>query len=209
MRKKKYNMLFQIFPTLIYKENLSISPININENEIEFIPIGNFKYSTSDNILEKKYFSSLKKEIQRHVDIFTKDILEIENTLKFFITRSWVINIEKINDGGPFHTHSNSFFTGVFYINVDEEKDSFDIERSKTYQYIHYNYENTNKWNQQLITYYPKKNDLIIFDASLSHRIGHHLTSKLRTVIAFEVFAKGTFGSKSSLNSYNKGKLTL
>jgi uncharacterized protein (TIGR02466 family) len=208
MRKKKYNMLFQIFPTLIYKENLSISPININK--IEFSPLGNFKYSTSDNILEEKYFSSLKKEIQRHVDIFTKDILEIENTLNFFITRSWVLSIDKINDSGPFHSHGNSFFTGVFYINVDEEKDSFQIERSKTYQYIHYNYyENPNEWNQQLITYYPKKNDLIIFDASLSHRIGHHLTSKLRTVIAFEVFAKGTFGSKSSLNSYNKGKLTL
>ena len=162
------------------------------------------------DILEKKYFSSLKKEIQHHVDIFTKDILEIENTLNFFITRSWVLSIDKINDSGPFHSHGNSFFTGVFYINVDEEKDSFQIERSKTYQYIHYNYyKNPNEWNQQLITYYPKKNDLIIFDASLSHRIGHHLTSKLRTVIAFEVFAKGTFGSKGSLNSYNKGKLTL
>ncbi len=200
-------MLFQLFPTLIYKENLSISPINMNK--IKFSPIGDFNYSTSDNILEQKYFSSLKKEIQRHVDIFTKDILEIENTLNFFITRSWVINIEKINNGGPFHSHSNSFFTGVFYINVDEEKDSFQIERSKSYQYLEYNYENINEWNQQLMTYYPKKNDLIIFDASLSHRVGHHLTSNLRTVVAFEIFAKGTFGSKGSLNSYNMGKLTL
>ena len=200
-------MLFQLFPTLIYKENLSISPINMNK--IKFSPIGDFNYSTSDNILEQKYFSSLKKEIQRHVDIFTKDILEIENTLIFFITRSWVINIEKINNGGPFHSHSNSFFTGVFYINVDEEKDSFQIERSKSYQYLEYNYENINEWNQQLMTYYPKKNDLIIFDASLSHRVGHHLTSNLRTVVAFEIFAKGTFGSKGSLNSYNMGKLTL
>ena len=178
-------------------------------NIIKFSPIGDFNYSTSDNILEQKYFSSLKKEIQRHVDIFTKDILEIENTLNFFITRSWVINIEKINNGGPFHSHSNSFFTGVFYINVDEEKDSFQIERSKSYQYLEYNYENINEWNQQLMTYYPKKNDLIIFDASLSHRVGHHLTSNLRTVVAFEIFAKGTFGSKGSLNSYNMGKLTL
>ena len=200
-------MLFQLFPTLIYKENLSISPINMNK--IKFSPIGDFNYSTSDNILEQKYFSSLKKEIQRHVDIFTKDILEIENTLNFFITRSWVINIEKINNGGPFHSHSNSFFTGVFYINVDEEKDSFQIERSKSYKYLEYNYENINEWNQQLMTYYPKKNDLIIFDASLSHRVGHHLTSNLRTVVAFEIFAKGTFGSKGSLNSYNMGKLTL
>ena len=200
-------MLFQLFPTLIYKENLSISPINMNK--IKFSPIGDFNYSTSDNILEQKYFSSLKKEIQRHVDIFTKDILEIENTLNFFITRSWVINIEKINNGGPFHSHSNSFFTGVFYINVDEEKDPFQIERSKSYQYLEYNYENINEWNQQLMTYYPKKNDLIIFDASLSHRVGHHLTSNLRTVVAFEIFAKGTFGSKGSLNSYNMGKLTL
>ena len=198
---KKYSMLFQLFPTLIYKENLSISPINMNK--IKFSPIGDFNYSTSDNILEQKYFSSLKKEIQRHVDIFTKDILEIENTLNFFITRSWVINIEKINNGGPFHSHSNSFFTGVFYINVDEEKDSFQIERSKSYQYLEYNYENINEWNQQLMTYYPKKNDSIIFDASLSHRVGHHLTSNLRTVVAFEIFAKGTFGSKGSLNSYN------
>ena len=144
---KKYSMLFQLFPTLIYKENLSISPINMNK--IKFSPIGDFNYSTSDNILEQKYFSSLKKEIQRHVDIFTKDILEIENTLNFFITRSWVINIEKINNGGPFHSHSNSFFTGVFYINVDEEKDSFQIERSKSYKYLEYNYENINEWNQQ------------------------------------------------------------
>ena len=46
------------------------------------------------------------------------------------------------------------------------------------------------------VNFFPKKNDLLIFDARLLHQIGPHLTTNPRICLAFEIFAKGAFVGK-------------
>tara|TARA_Y100001938_G_scaffold139253_1_gene205865 strand:- start:1222 stop:1824 length:603 start_codon:yes stop_codon:yes gene_type:complete len=199
-------MIFKIFPEIVYKDNLNIesydiSNINFSENDQ--------RYSTDDNILDKDAFADIKKQINFHVKKFTSDILKISKDLKFYVTRSWLINIDKAHPSGFFHDHQNSFFTGVLYLNLDEGTDSISFQKRYNYQHLKYTYEFSNEYNEEKINYFPKKNDLIMFDARLEHSMGTHTTTNPRLCLAFEVFAKGTFGKHQKERSFNKGRLTI
>ena len=95
------------------------------------------------------------------------------------------------------------------YLDLDENKDSIIFQKHRDYQYVEYDYEKTNVYNQTQITFLPKKNDLLIFSARLLHQIGPHLSTNHRICLAFEVFAKGVFGKKNILREFNRGKLIL
>ena len=195
-------MLLQIFPEIIYKENLSIDSYSLDN--IKFKD----DFSLDEKVLNLKEFKKIKELIETHLKKYTHDILEISKELNFYITRSWIIKVEKA-EVFPSHQHTNSFFTGVLYLNVDEGKDAIIFEKEPYYQYVKYDYENTNIFNQMKVNFFPKKNDLLIFNARLFHQIGPHLTTNPRICLAFEVFAKGVFGKNNKGNSLNSGRLIL
>ena len=85
-------MIFKIFPEIIYKDNLDIK--NYDISGVDFSK-DDEQYSTNDNILDQKSFKDIKKQIDFHVQKFTADILQINKDLKFYITRSCLININK------------------------------------------------------------------------------------------------------------------
>ena len=199
-------MIFRIFPDIIYKDNLNIKSYDISD--VDFSKEDE-QYSTNDNILDQKAFQDIKKQIDLHIKKFTADILQINKDLKFYITRSWLININKAYASGIFHDHINSFFTGVLYLNLDEGMDCISFQKRRNYQYLKYTYECDNEFNQEKLSYFPEKNDLIIFDAALEHSMGAHTTTNPRLCLAFEVFAKGAFGKDEKGRSFNMGKLTI
>ena len=199
-------MIFKIFPEIIYKDNLNIK--NYDISGVDFSKEDE-QYSTNDNILDQKAFKDIKEQIDLHIQKFTADILQINKDLKFYITRSWLININKAYSSGIFHDHQNSFFTGVLYLSLDEGTDCISFQKRYNYQHLKYTYECSNEYNEEKLNYFPKKNDLIIFDAKLEHSMGTHTTTNSRLCLAFEVFARGTFGKHEKESSFNKGRLTI
>lgn len=195
--------ILEIFPEVVYQENLSISSYDISE--IKFDKNG---YSITD-VLNLKQFADIKKQIEKHVEKFTHDVLGISTELSFYVTRSWIIKLSNQDLTSRFHNHTNSFFTGVLYLDLDEDQDSIIFSRGSDYQYLEYDYEKPNLYNQKRLSFFPRKNDLIMFDAKLYHQIGPHLTDNTRICLAFEVFARGTFGKKNTSLDYNNGALTL
>jgi len=207
--QKREIMIFEIFPQLVYKDNLKIKDISIKDITFTQENSRTTKVSKSSKILEIPDLKFLKDKIEEHINIFTKNILGISKELDFYITRSWIITIDNEHFDFISHNHHNSFFTGILYLDLDEGSDCIHFHREKNYQYVKYDYENINKYNQQSLTFHPIKNDLIIFDARLNHTAGNHITKNVRTSLAFEVFAKGVFGKKNSLDTYNIGELVL
>ncbi len=195
--------VLQIFPEIIYQENISLNSYDINN-----LKFNNVGFSHND-ILNMDQFKELKKIIQKHVEIYTHEILKISKDLIFYITRSWIIKLNKVENNSQFHNHTNSFFTGVLYLDLDEGQDSIVFQKEENYQFIKYDYEISNEYNQKKINFLPKKNDLIIFDAKLLHKVGAHLSTNNRVCLAFEVFAKGVFGKKNVSEFYNEGELLL
>ena len=203
-------MLYELFPSIIYKENIT-SEIQ----DFDISKLGQFKikegHSIDNYVLDHKDTFVLKNILLKHITIYTKNILEISKDLEFYITRSWITQVEK-NDGfgsSGLHNHENSFFTAILYFNVEEESDSIIFAKTKSHQYLSYEYEKINKFNQQAITFHPKKYDFIIFDASLFHQAGPVISHKTRNSLALEIFARGTFGKRNVGKSYNVGELIL
>ena len=196
-------MLYQIFPQIVYQDNLDIS--NYVLEGIEF----DEGFSSNDCILNLEQFKDIKNQIETHLKKYTHEVLGIDKDIEFYITRSWLYKVDTPKPEANAHHHTNSFFTGVLYLSIEEQKDAISFEKKYNFQYLNYSFEEANIYNQTKVTFFPKKNDLLIFDAALPHAIGAHLSNYLRLSLAFEVFAKGSFGSHNRLEHYNIGKLIL
>ena len=196
--------VIEIFPEVVYQDNLPIKSFSLDN--IEFTDNG---FSKECNILELESFKTIKELIQKSVDEYTHDFLSVSKDVSFYITRSWIINMKRLHFNSEYHNHANSFFTGVVYLELDEEKDSIQFKKTNEYKILEFDYDVPNKYNQSEVNFFPKKNDIIIFDAKTYHRIGAHITNTPRICLAFEVFAKGTFGKKNLSNDFNVGQLTL
>jgi len=201
-------MIYQIFPSLVYKENLISEMKDFDISKLEQFEKKE-GFSVDSYVLNHKDILILKNIFLRHIDIYTKDILEIEKSVEFYITRSWITEVKEGEFTPTVHTHQNAFFTGVLYFNVEEEVDSIVFVRTKPHQYLSYGFEKVNKFNQEAVTFHPKKWDFIILDAAIPHHMGPIISKKTRNSLVMEIFARGTFGKCNVGNAYNVGELIL
>tara|TARA_R100000963_G_C4628733_1_gene94304 strand:- start:17 stop:637 length:621 start_codon:yes stop_codon:yes gene_type:complete len=205
MQQDFRDKILQVFPTIIYRDNI---PTIKKPKSIEKLTFKN-GFTTIDKVLDLPEFKEIKTELEKHLKIYVYDILDISKHIEFYITRSWLFKRLKVEGAGETHNHRNSFFTGTLYLELDEGKDYIGFRRSTEYSYVNYDYEKSNIYNQQQVNYFPKKNDLIIFDAKMYHQVGPHVTNNERLALPFEVFGKGYFGKAQTLEAYNHGELYL
>ena len=147
-----------------------------------------------DNPNLKFLHKRLTFEIKAHCNMF------LQHKDKFKITTSWFTKTKK--DGySDFHNHSNSMFSGVFYIQSNEETDKIAFSDFKTSTWL-LEFKEQNIYNSQklLIPTYPGL--LLIFPADVFHRIEPNVQSGERISMAFNVVPTGTIG-------YNDSSLTL
>ena len=70
------------------------------------------------HLLNEKPFSFLKKALEKEINYFKDEILSFHKT-KFKITTSWLTKTEP-GQSSVYHNHNNCYYSGVFYIDVDE-----------------------------------------------------------------------------------------
>jgi uncharacterized protein (TIGR02466 family) len=177
--------IFSAFPTPIYINNIDydfslLETIKSYEYEIFHTKEQSGTYTISKKILERQELSSLKTIIENMYKQYMYEVLGFSDEIDFRITTSWVVRLFP-NDYGQKHFHTNSFFSGVLYLDVDEQtspiifyKNGSNINELGNPSIIEipftdgfrYNEFNSHKW-----TYYPKKNDLIIFPSYLNHEM--------------------------------------
>lgn len=197
-----------LFPIPLYRTSLgsldrSIKDI-IEELEFERMPSDNGFYTVDKNVLDRQELQSLKNKIQSHINNFLYEVIDCETTIKFEIQNSW-INRHSKSDWAPSHRHSNSLISGVYYIDVDETSGDISFIKDKNFFNLWYdnidietgvhqekkNFFNVSTWN---VT--PKKNDLLMFPSLLYHSVSESRSDRVRHSLAFNVFPRGTIGSK-------------
>lgn len=191
--------ILPLFSTPLYLNN-----ININLDVKEYIKQYNYiprdkdgivnSHSTLDNyILNDPALHTLKQTIEKEVNYFLKEQLKFTRHLNFYITTSWVVKHFK-NHFSPGHRHSNSLFSGVVYLQVDENSGNIVFSSASNnvlpYQIApgieEYNIYNSTTWS---IT--PRNNDIIIFPSHLAHHVTNNRSNNERYVLAFNVFISG------------------
>ena len=73
--------------------------------------------SSNLNILDEPKFAYLKMILKKEFDSFAKDQMKYKND--FEITTSW-LTVSKKNEQSTFHNHNNCMYSGVFYLQTDE-----------------------------------------------------------------------------------------
>ena len=196
----KQDTLITLFPSLVYKTNiqrklndeekklLQDKSLNVRKND--------FNYTGVDNkILKYNEFKNLNNFVQEKIDFFVKSFIKPKYDFKCYITKSWL----NFNNKGNFHqrhTHSNSFLSGVFYLNVGDQgeitfltpfNNLFNIENKET-----------NHFNADYARIKVKNGDLLIFYSHLEHKVDINQSNETRVSLSFNTFIKGKLNNEFS-----------
>ena len=126
--------IIQLFPVPFYSSKVNITSVdkqNIKKLEYKRINSDNGDISVDTKVLDNDIFELLKKEIENHVNIYTKNVLNVADTISFYITNSWVMRHTK-GDRAHRHHHTNSIFSGTVYIETDNDSGIFSVFKTYT-----------------------------------------------------------------------------
>ena len=183
-----------IFPIAVYHTNVpdipSPDPKDFKRLLVDGPNEGN-EFTENYHVLDTKTYKPLKKEIQKHINNYVKEII---NPSTKFDTELTLSHINWIPKGGfhHIHDHPNSFLSGVFYFDVDEDDGLNFHKRDYNFFRIYpetWNYFNSHKWTVKVI-----KGDLLIFPSHLLHSVDNVHMQQNRCTLAFNTIVRGALG---------------
>jgi uncharacterized protein (TIGR02466 family) len=201
--------LYSLFPKLVYsniledvtdKQLLEIKNYldNIKYKEINnSINLNNNYTSSSQNnfVFKDKELFFIKERIMKEFIFFKNFILKYKNN-DFIFTTSWVAKSEK-NEISEYHNHNNCMYSGIFYVNTDENCGQLCFENfgDKRFNLIPTEY---NIYNCLNFNFKPKNKMIIFFPSELFHKILKNNSDIIRYSIAFNMIPVGNIGNINS-----------
>lgn len=153
--------------------------------------------TTSHFVLEDKSMKKLKSFCLNAVHDFSKNVMEVnDGDLK--ITQSW-INLSKKTEYHHMHNHSNSIWSGVFYIQTHEDDEILFYNNQFFQNQIYLNELNHNIYNSQIWHFPIKQGQLILFPSVLRHSAPPTKCDN-RISLSFNTFFTKTIGEDKKLN---------
>jgi len=176
---------------------------NLTNEEQTFIlqqqQITNTGNTTSANnyILDCEQLTRLKKYCEESVNQYFAAIYAPSSDCGLYITQSWV-NFSKPGEQHHKHNHSNSFVSGVFYVEANKQFDKIWFHRTSNDFVIPSN--QPNPFNAMSAFFEVGKGELIMFSSTVQHSVMPVETESTRVSIAFNTFIRGTIGESINLN---------
>lgn len=163
-------------------------PLSINQG-------GNF---TTDerNILELPEFANIKAAIVEAVQQYANEVMCWQG-YEYYISLSWA-NINPPGSYHHIHNHSNSLFSGVYYIKSCDSTIKF--HGPQTNQMLTFTPTDYNIWNSSVWRLPVNDNSIVIFPSTTQHSVDDNTSDESRVSIAFNVFVRGEFGAKNEAN---------
>ena len=193
--------LYHLFSSPLYVSKI----LEIKDSEQEFIEQSNYeimfsengKYTKNKHLLNRSELSRLKKEIEHHSHIFSREILEVASNVDFYLTNSWAV-LHEPNDWGQMHMHTNSLISGVLYTKVNENSGNIVFHRNSLNgifpNALDLEYDRKNILNGRDWTIKPENNMILLFPSHVLHSIQANKSGQNRYSLAFNFFVKGHLG---------------
>jgi uncharacterized protein (TIGR02466 family) len=200
--KEQTNPFF-IEPLFIVPIYVSSIKRNFTEQELDFIKNQKMSKNTGNErsvdsyLLDKEELKDLKEFVQEALDNYFKNIIVPQNEdVKPYITQSWS-NITKKDGFHHKHSHSNSFLSGVLYIQTDpSDRIYFDRE---VYPVFQIPTKQNSPFNANGCWYWTPVGHVFIFPSNIPHSVDVKQTDGDRISISFNTFIKGTLGGENVL----------
>jgi len=197
-----------LFSKVVFMDRLNLSIDNLkqinqkakNEKYVDVKETYSTKISKSLYVLDS--LDSIKNLI---LDKF----LNINNTYfkydnDFKITTSWFTKSSK-NNLGDFHNHGNNFYSGIYYIDVDDETGDIEFSDFTPSNYTldtrEFNVDNSKSWRVK-----PENDLIIFFPCEMYHKIHLNKSEKSRYSLAFNIFPVGRIGYGDNIIDTSKVK---
>lgn len=197
------NKIAPLFPTPIGLYDLE-QPLT--ESEKSFIVnleqganMGNTS-SVDRYLLRHKKLSRLKEFFYESVNHYFKEIYQPMYDVKLRITQCWANWCTK-GQWHHKHAHPNSFISGVFYANSDQDKDRIYFYPSILYKQIDipHHADNWNMFNTDSWWFPAVENQLILFPSGLQHSVDAIDTDRQRVSVSLNTFPVGVVGDFHTL----------
>jgi uncharacterized protein (TIGR02466 family) len=200
--------VYQVFPQAVMKFKMDRE---FTKEEIEFFEKAKSETKTfpgSDRmtkdkfILEQPKMKGVKDFIQKSLEHYFNDVHSPASfvNVKPYITQSW-INYLDYGTRHASHTHSNSFLSGVLYINANKNVDAIEFIKPD-YQAWSFEKKEFNDFNSPITSIKVDKYELVIFPSSMVHCVPQTTNRETRVSLAFNTFLKGEFGDKNDHLNY-------
>jgi uncharacterized protein (TIGR02466 family) len=194
-RKKKYS---QENLKLLYQPKIYIQKFSFDIDEIvkqirnydklyqknQYTNDGHTNVYQSEHNLEKnEKFEKLSNELQ---DFINQRLQDHINNNKLKISKLWFVITKKMGIIKK-HSHFNSDFSGVFYLNIEESKETDGALKifnpMENIEILKFSDEKNmfikTLCTEKNYTFKPTKNDLIIFNSYLEHSVNNKNTSNI------------------------------
>jgi uncharacterized protein (TIGR02466 family) len=139
-----------------------------------------------------------------HVKEFAHEVLGVVDTVDFVFTTSWV-NRYGAGDRVTNHTHQNSLISGVYYIHTSPDSSPILFEQGynqtslfQTNVRPSIKQTHQNQFNIDSYCIQPQSGDLLVFPSWLEHQVPKQESNNYRYSLAFNLFARGSWGSGSN-----------
>ena len=150
-------------------------------------------------ILKHEIMSNVREWIQSQIDEYMRTVESPINDVGLRITQSW-LNWTKPGERHHKHSHLNSYISGVFYIDVDENTDNICFSR-KYFSNIDLGLKKDyNEYNSDSYWLPVETNMLLLFPSTLEHNVDETINNKkTRISLAFNTFPRGFIGEDATM----------
>tara|TARA_B100001094_G_C18129153_1_gene771239 strand:+ start:350 stop:952 length:603 start_codon:yes stop_codon:yes gene_type:complete len=184
-----------LFPTPLYE-----SFVKVKSSWTTHVKNLDFKRTTSDDawitsdikIWKHQNLFDLHDVIKSKIEDFAYVNLGVAKHVKIKIVRSWAMK-HNFNDSALRHYHSNSIFSGIYYLEVFPNSGKVVFEKSEHFpncfmSTFQPDVETQNQINTRVVSIQPVNGTLLIFPSQVLHRVEKNTTKNSRYCIAFDAF---------------------
>jgi uncharacterized protein (TIGR02466 family) len=145
-------------------------------------------------VLDNDELSDIKKVLTDSVNEYFKEIIKPDQDVELYITNSW-INMTKNGESHSLHKHPNSIVSAVLYIDTCEEDEVSFINEHDVFGSFSFTSNHITEWNTNVWSMQAKTDKLIMFPATLSHRVNTrpNTCTGTRISLSFNTWIKGMF----------------
>jgi uncharacterized protein (TIGR02466 family) len=153
--------------------------------------------SVNNYLLREPQVERIATAVEACVKEYAQDVWHAE--IDPFVTQSW-LNWTKPGQYHHKHAHPNSLYSGVLYLDVEDDRDRIYFYQDG-YKQLKPTYKEWNRWNSESWWLPTKQDQMVIFPSSLTHMVQTvpgEVIGKERVSLAFNTFAK-QIGDNTSL----------
>lgn len=198
--------IYNLFPTAVGK---SVRHLTDTEKKFfeelkntEIVKNAGNSFTKNIHVLDNPILKDLKIDLTDILNNYFQKVVEPRDGIEIYITISWV-NYTEQGEYHHEHSHPNSIFSGVYYIDADEtDKITFTNPKFLPFT-LDIQSTNFNQWNSKSWWLPTPSNTVFIFPSSFGHRVEPTTNKNTRVSLSFNTFIKGNLYLDNGLKSLN------